>query len=69
MIKQNKNCSLYDDKDTLEDGIIIKAHSNSDVKKYAEKYNISQEDLLKLSIEAVVKNKVPFKVKTTIELD
>lgn len=37
--------------------------------KYAEKYNISQEDLLKLSIEAVVKNKVPFKVKTTIELD
>ncbi len=36
--------------------------------KFAEKYDISQEELLKLAVEAVVKGKVKFKTKTTIEL-
>ncbi len=36
--------------------------------KMAEKYDISQEELLKLAVTAVVKNKVPFKTKTIIEI-
>ncbi len=36
--------------------------------KAAKKLNISQQDLLKLAVQAAGKGKIEFKTKTTIEL-